>query len=51
MPSSLWFLSPDCAQLAADTFTVPIAIIDETDEQCTIFVPLESAPIHRRNPI
>ncbi|CAG8467017.1 10809_t:CDS:2, partial [Cetraspora pellucida] len=27
--SSLWFLSPDCAQLAADTFSVPIAIFDE----------------------
>ncbi|CAG8731240.1 8930_t:CDS:2, partial [Gigaspora rosea] len=50
-PSSFWFLSPDCAQLAANTFTVSIAIFDEKDEQCTIFFPLESAPIHRRNPI
>ncbi|CAG8830884.1 20610_t:CDS:2, partial [Gigaspora margarita] len=49
--SSLWFLSPDCAQLAADTFLVPIAIFDEKDEQCSMFFPLESAPIYRRNPI
>ncbi|CAG8626769.1 3115_t:CDS:2 [Gigaspora rosea] len=27
--SSLWFLSPNCAQLAVDAFTVPIAIFDE----------------------
>ncbi|CAG8550576.1 29890_t:CDS:2, partial [Gigaspora margarita] len=47
--SSLWFLSPDCAQLAADTFLVPIAIFDEKNEQCSMFFPLESAPIHRRN--
>ncbi|CAG8761552.1 8170_t:CDS:2, partial [Racocetra persica] len=31
--SSLWFLSPNCAQLAADTFSVLIAIFDEKDEQ------------------
>ncbi|CAG8772197.1 18548_t:CDS:1, partial [Racocetra fulgida] len=31
--SSLWFLSPDCAQLAANTFSVPIAIFEERDEQ------------------
>ncbi|CAG8835918.1 15021_t:CDS:2, partial [Racocetra persica] len=49
--SSLWFLLPDCAQLAADTFSVPIAIFDEKDEQCAMFFPLESAPIHRKNPI
>ncbi|CAG8782696.1 8554_t:CDS:2, partial [Racocetra persica] len=30
---SLWFLSPDCAQLAADTFSVPIAIFDELNRQ------------------
>ncbi|CAG8580980.1 4346_t:CDS:2, partial [Cetraspora pellucida] len=30
---SLWFLSPDCAQLAADTFSVPIAIFNEQNGQ------------------
>ncbi|CAG8688595.1 20033_t:CDS:1, partial [Racocetra fulgida] len=35
--SSLWFLSPDCIQLAVDTFSVPIVIFDEKDEQCTMF--------------
>ncbi|CAG8459242.1 8387_t:CDS:2, partial [Cetraspora pellucida] len=49
--SSLWFLSPDCAQLAADTFSVLIAIFDEKDEQCAMFFLLESVPIHRKNPI
>ncbi|CAG8772289.1 10808_t:CDS:10, partial [Gigaspora margarita] len=29
---SLWFLSPDCAQLAANTFSVPIAIFEESDD-------------------
>ncbi|CAG8524905.1 8270_t:CDS:2 [Cetraspora pellucida] len=45
---SLWFLSPDCAQLAADTFSVPIAIFDEDNEKCAMFYPLESAPILRK---
>ncbi|CAG8708404.1 9258_t:CDS:2, partial [Racocetra fulgida] len=29
---SFWFLSPDCTQLAADTFSVPIAIFDTDNE-------------------
>ncbi|CAG8510138.1 14893_t:CDS:2 [Cetraspora pellucida] len=41
--SLFWFLSPDYAQLTVDTFSVPIAIFDEKDEQCTMFFPLESA--------
>ncbi|CAG8638293.1 2982_t:CDS:1, partial [Scutellospora calospora] len=48
---SLWFLSPDCAQLAANTFSVPIAIFDEINEQSMLFFPLEMPPVHRRNPI
>ncbi|CAG8843877.1 5214_t:CDS:1, partial [Racocetra persica] len=48
---SLWFLSPDCAQLAANTFSVPIAIFDERNEQSMMFFPLETPPVHRRNPI
>ncbi|RIB16178.1 hypothetical protein C2G38_2038789 [Gigaspora rosea] len=48
---SLWFLSPDCAQLAASTFSVPIAIFDERNEQSMLFFPLETPPVHRRNPI
>ncbi|CAG8632669.1 19617_t:CDS:2, partial [Cetraspora pellucida] len=50
-PSLLWFLSPDCAQLATNTFSVSIAIFNEKDEQCTMFFLLESVPIHGRNPI
>ncbi|CAG8709325.1 11951_t:CDS:2, partial [Ambispora leptoticha] len=49
--SSLWFLSPDCAQLAANTFSVPIAIFEERDEQSMLFFLLETPPIRRRNPI
>ncbi|CAG8820214.1 8290_t:CDS:2, partial [Gigaspora margarita] len=49
--SSLWFLSPDCAQLAADTFSLPIAIFNEDNERSMMFFPLESAPMHRKNPI
>ncbi|CAG8520849.1 3759_t:CDS:2, partial [Cetraspora pellucida] len=49
--SSLWFLSPDCAQLAADTFSLPIAIFSENNEQSMMFFPLESTPMHRKNPI
>ncbi|CAG8804611.1 16531_t:CDS:2, partial [Cetraspora pellucida] len=31
---SLWFLSPNCAQLAADTFSIYIANFDEDNKKC-----------------
>ncbi|CAG8456316.1 3914_t:CDS:2 [Racocetra fulgida] len=48
---SQWFVSPDCAQLAASTFAVPIAIFDEKNEQSMLFFPLETPPVHRKTSI
>ncbi|CAG8536495.1 6761_t:CDS:2 [Scutellospora calospora] len=37
--------------LAADTFTLPIAIFNETNRQSMLFFLLEVPPIHRKTPI
>ncbi|CAG8733719.1 42822_t:CDS:1 [Gigaspora margarita] len=35
--SSFWFLLSDCIQLAANTFSVSIAIFDKNNEKCAMF--------------
>ncbi|KAG0166723.1 hypothetical protein DFQ29_000877 [Apophysomyces sp. BC1021] len=39
-PQDSWFLVPDCAQLAADTFNVPIAIYTGTGKNSQLFLPV-----------
>jgi hypothetical protein len=48
-----WFASPDCCQLAADTFGVPIVHCDATnDSHDYLFFPMElPPPARRKNPI
>ncbi|CAG8817147.1 21648_t:CDS:2, partial [Gigaspora margarita] len=46
---SYWFLSPNCAQLAANTFSVPITIFDELNGQSMLFFPLDAPLRHRKN--
>ncbi|CAG8616473.1 12071_t:CDS:2, partial [Dentiscutata heterogama] len=42
--SLFWFISSNCAQLAANTFSVPIAIFDDKNEQSMLFFSLETPP-------
>jgi len=49
--SKYWFMVPDCAQLAADTFRVPVAMMGAREELCSLFLPLLSPPAARRDPI
>jgi hypothetical protein len=41
-PMSNWFVVPDCAQLAADAFAIPIAFLDmaATEGQSCMYLPL-----------
>ncbi|KAI8330055.1 hypothetical protein BC941DRAFT_456922 [Chlamydoabsidia padenii] len=48
-PSSLWFEAPDCAQLAADTFRVPIEI--HSKEGSTLYLPLTNTRYQSYSPI
>lgn len=50
-----WFLFPECAQIAADTFKTPVAFYyeHESQQRSYIFFPLQVIPTHaeRTNPI
>lgn len=40
-PEDNWFYVPDCAQLAADTFQCPIAFLDLSQGQSSMYLPLD----------
>ena len=47
-----WFLSPDCCQLAADTFNIPVAHYDAINSSNdTLYLPSETQPGRRCYPI
>ncbi|CAG8829323.1 22878_t:CDS:1, partial [Cetraspora pellucida] len=46
-----WFYVPECAQLASDTFNIPIAAFSEDSTSSLFFLPFDKKPGRRKKPI
>ncbi|CAG8702157.1 2699_t:CDS:2 [Dentiscutata erythropus] len=46
-----WFYVPECAQLASDTFNIPIAAFSEDSTSSLFFLPFDKKPGSRKKPI
>lgn len=50
-PHDYWFYTPECAQLASDTFNIPVVAFGADPTSSMLFLPFDKKPGRRKKPI